>query len=113
MTKIKDPLYEYACHEGNMAMVGILAGSRAEGLWVRLQTATDCAQAEAEHRGSTDWLARLRLPSPLPRRFTLSVSISTLRPDCAKPPLSEPVECSMVGRHLMCNHVIARAGVAR
>ena len=30
MTKITDPLYEYACHEGNMAMVGMLAGSRAE-----------------------------------------------------------------------------------
>jgi hypothetical protein len=30
MTKIKDPIYEYACHEGNRAMVGILAGSRAE-----------------------------------------------------------------------------------
>jgi len=25
-----DPLYEYACHEGNYGMVGILAGARAE-----------------------------------------------------------------------------------
>jgi hypothetical protein len=24
------PVYEYACHEGNYAMVGILAGARAD-----------------------------------------------------------------------------------
>jgi hypothetical protein len=24
------PVYEYACHEGNIGMVGILAGARAE-----------------------------------------------------------------------------------
>ena len=26
----QDPLFEYACHEGHYAMVGILAGARAE-----------------------------------------------------------------------------------
>ncbi len=26
----KEPLYEYACHEGNYAMKGILAGARAQ-----------------------------------------------------------------------------------
>ena len=26
----EDPLFEYACHEGNYAMPGILAGARAE-----------------------------------------------------------------------------------
>ena len=30
MTKIAGPIYEYACHEGNYGMVGILAGARAE-----------------------------------------------------------------------------------
>jgi len=30
MTKIQGPLYEYACHEGNYAMTGVLAGARAE-----------------------------------------------------------------------------------
>jgi hypothetical protein len=30
MTKIEGPIYEYACHEGNTAMVGILAGARAQ-----------------------------------------------------------------------------------
>ena len=25
-----DPLYEYACHEGNIGMAGILAGARAQ-----------------------------------------------------------------------------------
>jgi hypothetical protein len=30
MTKIPVPLYEYACHEGNYAMEGILAGARAQ-----------------------------------------------------------------------------------
>lgn len=30
MTKIAGPLYEYACHEGNYAMSGILSGARAE-----------------------------------------------------------------------------------
>jgi hypothetical protein len=29
MTKSDDPIYEYACHEGNYAMSGILAGARA------------------------------------------------------------------------------------
>ena len=29
MTKTDDRLYEYACHEGNYAMTGILRGSRA------------------------------------------------------------------------------------
>ena len=30
MTRIEGPLFEYACHEGNYAMVGILAGARAK-----------------------------------------------------------------------------------
>lgn len=30
MTKTSGPLFEYACHEGNYAMVGILAGARAK-----------------------------------------------------------------------------------
>jgi len=30
MTKVPGPVYEYACHEGNYAMEGILAGARAE-----------------------------------------------------------------------------------
>jgi hypothetical protein len=29
MSKSEDPLYEFACHEGNYAMAGILAGARA------------------------------------------------------------------------------------
>ena len=30
MTKSQEPIYEYACHEGNYGMFGILAGARAE-----------------------------------------------------------------------------------
>jgi hypothetical protein len=30
MVAAKGPLYEYACHEGNLGMVGILAGARAD-----------------------------------------------------------------------------------
>lgn len=30
MTRTPGPIYEYACHEGNYGMVGILAGARAE-----------------------------------------------------------------------------------
>ena len=30
MSKSEDPIYEYACHEGNHAMTGILAGARAQ-----------------------------------------------------------------------------------
>jgi hypothetical protein len=30
MSKSEDPLYEFACHEGNYAMAGILAGARAQ-----------------------------------------------------------------------------------
>jgi hypothetical protein len=28
MKKTSDPIYEYACHEGNYAMAGILGGAR-------------------------------------------------------------------------------------
>ena len=30
MSRSRDPLFEYACHEGNIGMAGILAGARAE-----------------------------------------------------------------------------------
>jgi len=30
MKKVNAPLYEYACHEGNYGMAGVLAGARAE-----------------------------------------------------------------------------------
>jgi hypothetical protein len=30
MSRIDAPVYEYACHEGNYAMAGILAGARAD-----------------------------------------------------------------------------------
>jgi hypothetical protein len=30
MTKVSFPIHEYACHEGNYAMEGILRGARAE-----------------------------------------------------------------------------------
>jgi hypothetical protein len=29
MTRTEAPIYEYACHEGNYAMVGLLRGARA------------------------------------------------------------------------------------
>ena len=30
MRKIQGPIFEYACHEGNYAMAGILGGHRAD-----------------------------------------------------------------------------------
>jgi hypothetical protein len=30
MTKVQEPIFEYACHEGNYSLVNILAGARAE-----------------------------------------------------------------------------------
>jgi hypothetical protein len=30
MKKVTAPLYEYACHEGNYGIAGVLAGARAE-----------------------------------------------------------------------------------
>jgi hypothetical protein len=30
MNKTKDHVFEYACHEGNYGMVGILSGARAD-----------------------------------------------------------------------------------
>ena len=30
MTKTEDPMFEYACHEGNYSMEGILGGARAQ-----------------------------------------------------------------------------------
>ena len=42
LTKNDEPLYEYACHEGNYAMEGILAGARAE----------ERAAAQAANQGS-------------------------------------------------------------
>ncbi len=42
MSKSEDPIYEYACHEGNYAMAGILAGARA----------AEKAAEEGEKKGS-------------------------------------------------------------
>jgi hypothetical protein len=42
MRKSEDPIYEYACHEGNYAMTGILAGARVR----------DKAAEEAAKKGS-------------------------------------------------------------
>jgi hypothetical protein len=41
MTKMNEPLFEYACHEGNYAMEDILKGARAEE-----KTAADAARAK-------------------------------------------------------------------
>jgi hypothetical protein len=30
MTRLNEPLYEYACHEGNYAVPNILSGHRAD-----------------------------------------------------------------------------------
>jgi hypothetical protein len=30
MTKVQGPIYEYACHEGNYALPGIMAGERRQ-----------------------------------------------------------------------------------
>jgi hypothetical protein len=30
MRRVSGPIYEYACHEGNVGMEGILRGGRAE-----------------------------------------------------------------------------------
>jgi hypothetical protein len=30
MVKTKEPIYEYACHEGNYALIGVLRGARVE-----------------------------------------------------------------------------------
>ena len=30
LKKSADPIFEYACHEGNIGMAGILSGTRAE-----------------------------------------------------------------------------------
>jgi hypothetical protein len=30
MRETPDPMFEYACHEGNYSMAGILGGARAE-----------------------------------------------------------------------------------
>ena len=35
MTKTQGPIFEYACHEGNLGMQGILAGHRAEEAFQR------------------------------------------------------------------------------
>ncbi len=42
MTKTEDPLFEYACHEGNHALPQILSGARAQ----------EKAAEEAKKKGS-------------------------------------------------------------
>jgi hypothetical protein len=42
MLKSEEPIYEYACHEANYAMTGILAGARA----------AEKAAADAAKKGS-------------------------------------------------------------
>jgi hypothetical protein len=41
MRRIGGPLYEYACHEGNYSMAGMLRGRRAEEKAVEEQTPAD------------------------------------------------------------------------
>ena len=43
MTQIEGPMYEYACHEGNYAMSGILGGARADE-----KSAADAAKTPAK-----------------------------------------------------------------
>ena len=59
-------MYEYACHEGNHALGGILAGARAD---------EKKAAEEAAKKGTNCWLrpvsgssAKLSLSSPVPMR---------------------------------------------
>ena len=47
MNASKDPLYEYACHEGNYALPGILAGAREEESVAAQKAAADAATAAA------------------------------------------------------------------
>jgi hypothetical protein len=50
MSKSEDPIYEYACHEGNHAMIGILAGARADekAAEVAAKKGSKCVAAEAQ-----------------------------------------------------------------
>ena len=41
MNATKGPIYEYACHEGNYALAGMLAGARAEEKSARAQAAAN------------------------------------------------------------------------
>jgi hypothetical protein len=88
----------------------LVEGPRSETLWVRLQSATGCAQAPADPRGAAGWLARLPLPTPSPREFALSLLISTLRPDCERAPLGVVVRCHATGRGLICADPAAASG---
>ena len=40
LTKSEDAVYEYACHEGNIGMAGILSGTRAEERAAQANTAS-------------------------------------------------------------------------
>ena len=40
---LSEPVYEYACHEGNEGLAGILAGARAE------EAAAAAKEANAKH----------------------------------------------------------------
>ena len=44
MTKTPGPIYEYACHEGNYGMTGILAGARAEEKAAAEETAKNASR---------------------------------------------------------------------
>jgi hypothetical protein len=46
LARIEGPIYEYACHEGNLAMVGILAGARAQEKKARTEPADKPAPPE-------------------------------------------------------------------
>jgi hypothetical protein len=47
MNASTDPLYEYACHEGNYALPGILAGAREEESVAAQKAAAEAATAAA------------------------------------------------------------------
>ena len=41
MVRIDGRMYEYACHEGNYGMVGILAGARADEKMAAVETGAE------------------------------------------------------------------------
>jgi len=52
LKKSKDLVYEYACHEGNYAMVGILAGARADEAKAAAKAAAPAATTPAKKSGT-------------------------------------------------------------
>ncbi len=81
-----DPIFEYACHEGNIGMQGILAGARAE----EKAAAEVCGESKVRSRGKHEEISAVCCGSVFRRRSRFRPGARTLDTDLGSGPAARP-----------------------